>query len=620
MSGILETIRSPEDVKRLKREETVLLCEELRRFLVDHVSETGGHLASNLGVVELTVAIHRVLDTARDRLVFDVGHQCYVHKLLTGRQAAFDTLRQFGGLAGFPKPKESVHDAFVAGHASTAVSQALGMARARTIAGEDYRVAALVGDGALGGGTAFEGLDDAGESREPLVIVLNDNGMAIRPSVGGLSRHLSHLRLKPGYRNFKRSWKHAGEKLPWLHFFFRFAHNVKEAVKSWVLRGSTMFEHMGLEYLGPVDGHNVQEVEDVLRLAVSMACPVLVHVITRKGKGYAFAEEKPDTYHGVSCFDAETGTKPAGTDFAAVFGETLTAIAAQEPRICAVTAAMETGTGLSAFAKASPERFFDVGIAEEHAVSMAAGLAARGQIPVVAIYSTFLQRAYDMLLQDIALGETHVVFGVDRSGLVGADGETHQGLFDTAYLCQLPGVDVWAPASFQELRDMLSLAVKETNHAAALKYPRGGEGTYRDGGAEPVKFLREGKDAVILTFGILVNEALEAARLLEEQGIDAGVVKLGRISPVDYAALLPGLAGKHVLVLEENNRTGGVGERVAAKLLESGTAVRSYAMKHTGDGFVPHGSRRELLKYCGIDAQSVCDALLGEITHGGETA
>ncbi|MBQ4321932.1 MAG: 1-deoxy-D-xylulose-5-phosphate synthase [Oscillospiraceae bacterium] len=620
MSGILESVRSPEDVKRLEEDRIPELCEELRRFLVERIAQTGGHLASNLGVVELTVAIHRVFDTAKDRLVFDVGHQCYVHKLLTGRQEAFDTLRQYGGLAGFPKPKESIHDAFVAGHASTAVSQALGMARARTLSGEDYHVLALVGDGAMGGGAAFEGLDDAGASGEPLVVILNDNGMAIRPSVGGLSRHLANLRLKPGYRNFKRSWRSARNKLPWLRFFFRFAHKIKESVKSQVLRESSVFEHVGMEYLGPVDGHNVQELEEALRLARSMHCPVLLHVITQKGKGYAFAEEKPEAYHGVSCFDAEKGAEPSGRDFAAAFGDALGELAAEEPRLCAVTAAMETGTGLSGFAGAYPERFFDVGIAEEHAVSMAAGLAARGRIPAVAIYSTFLQRAYDMLLQDIALPEVHAVLAVDRSGFVGADGETHHGLFDTAYLSQLPGVEVWAPASYSELRDMLRHAVLEKNGPVALKYPRGREGVYTDGGCEAVKLLREGRDAAIVTFGMPVNDALEAAELLAKAGVDAAVVKLGRINPLDCSGLMPYLADRHVLVLEENIRTGGIGERIAVAVLENRIRIKSLTLKNAGDRFVPQGTRRELMEYCGMDAQSVSDALIGEVKHGRETA
>ena len=620
MSGILQSVRSPEDVKRLEEDRIPELCEELRRFLVERIAQTGGHLASNLGVVELTVAIHRVFDTAKDRLVFDVGHQCYVHKLLTGRQDAFDTLRQYGGLAGFPKPKESIHDAFVAGHASTAVSQALGMARARTLSGEDYHVLALVGDGAMGGGTAFEGLDDAGSSGEPLVVILNDNGMAIRPSVGGLSRHLAHLRLKPGYRNFKKSWHNARSKLTWLRFFFRLVHRIKETVKSWVLRESSVFEHVGMEYLGPVDGHNVQELEEALRLAKSMRCPVLLHVITQKGKGYAFAEEKPEAYHGVSCFDAEKGAEPSGGDFAAAFGNALTELAEEDPRVCAVTAAMETGTGLTGFAKAYPERFFDVGIAEEHAVSMAAGLAARGMIPAVAVYSTFLQRAYDMLLQDVALPEVHAVLAVDRSGFVGADGETHHGLFDTAYLSQLPGVEVWAPASYSELRDMLSYAVREKNGPVALKYPRGKEGAYVDGGCEAVKLLREGRDAVIVTFGISVNDALEAAERLSEAGVDTSVVKLGRISPLDCSGLMPHLADRHVLVLEENIRTGGIGERIAAAVLENGIKIKSLTLKNAGDRFVPQGTRRELMEYCGMDAQSVSDALIGEVKHGRETA
>ncbi len=613
--SVLETIRSPEDVKALDTEQLDALCAELREYLISHVAQTGGHLASNLGAVELTVAIHRVFDTARDRLLFDVGHQCYVHKLLTGRREQFDTLRQYGGLSGFPKPKESAHDAFYAGHASTAVSQALGMARARTLAGEDYSVLALVGDGAMAGGTAFEALDDAGESKEPLIILLNDNGMAIRPSVGGLSRHLSRLRMKPGYRSFKRSWHRLEKMLPLFRFVFRLAHGVKETVKSYVLQFS-MFEDMGLEYLGPVDGHNVQDLEGALRLARNMACPVLVHVITLKGKGYTPAEEQPDAYHGVSSFDASKGAKPGSTDFSAAFGNALAALAEEDSRICAITAAMETGTGLADFAKQYPDRFFDVGIAEEHAVSMAAGLAQQGMVPVTAIYSTFLQRGYDMLLQDIALPQVHAVFGVDRSGIVGADGETHQGLFDTGYLSQLPGVEVWAPASYREMEDMLRLAVKEKNGPVALKYPRGGEGCYQDGGCEAIKCIRSGADGVIVTFGTLVNEALAAAELLAQRGMNVEIRKLGCISPLDYSALLPVLEGRHVLVLEENNRTGGVGERIAAAALERGVPVKSLTLKNTGDGFVPQGTRRELLKECGMDAAAIAESLMGVIDHG----
>ncbi len=615
---LLMQIGSPLDLRGLTQEEIGRLCGEIRAFLIKNVSETGGHLSSNLGVVELTVAIHRVFDTSRDRLVFDVGHQCYVHKLLTGRRGEFATLRKYGGLSGFPKPRESMHDAFTAGHASTAVSEALGMARARTLAGENYSVLALVGDGALTGGAAYEGLNDAADSGEPLIVILNDNGMAITPNVGGVARHLAKLRLKPGYRKMKRSYRKLEDALPILGWFFRFLRGIKNAVKRSVLHNS-LFEHMGLEYLGPVDGHDEAAVEEALRLARDMAVPVVLHVITKKGKGYTFAEENPDEYHGVSGFDTVSGAVPGGNDFSAQFGHTLTELASHDPEICAVTAAMETGTGLHRFAGAFPKRYFDVGIAEGHAVAMAAGLAKQGKRPVVAIYSTFLQRAYDMLLEDVALQGLHVVFGVDRSGIVGADGETHHGIFDKAYLSQMPGFEVWNPASFAELRDMLRMAVEERTGPVALCYPRGGEGTYTEGGADPVKILRDGSDCVIVTCGVLVNEAVKAADLIEARGVSAGVVKLGRVRPVDYDALLPLLRDRNVLILEENARIGGVGERIAAKITETGTPVRSMILRNTGDRFVGQGTREELIRECGLDGESAGQALLKEIGHGSKT-
>ena len=615
---LLERIDSPRDLEGLSSEEISSLCGEIRAFLLKNISVTGGHLASNLGVVELTVAIHRVFDTSRDRLVFDVGHQCYVHKLLTGRREAFSTLRKYGGLSGFPKPRESIHDAFTAGHASTAVSEALGMARARTLSGEDYSVLALVGDGALTGGAAYEGLNDAADSGEPLIVILNDNGMAIAPNVGGVARHLANLRLKPGYRKMKRGYRKVEDALPFLGWFFRFLRGIKNAVKRSVLHNS-LFEHMGLEYLGPVDGHDEAAVEEALRLARDMACPVLVHVITKKGKGYAFAEENPDEYHGVSGFDTDSGTVPGGDDFSAVFGHVLTDLASGDPEICAVTAAMEAGTGLHRFAGAFPRRYFDVGIAEGHAVAMAAGLAKQGKRPVAAVYSTFLQRAYDMLLEDVALQGLHVVFGVDRSGLVGADGETHHGLYDKAFLSQMPGFEVWCPASYGEMRDMLSMAVEEKTGPVALCYPRGGEGTYSGRGAEPLKCLREGQDCVIVTCGVLVNEAVKATDILGAGGISAGVVKLGRVRPVDYDALLPLLRDRVVLVLEENARIGGIGERIAAKVSETGTPVRSILLRNTGDRFVGQGTREELIRECGLDGESVAQAIQKEILNGGKT-
>ena len=409
---------SPADVKGLNENQARQLCAELRDFLVREVSRTGGHLASNLGVVELTVAIHRVFDTSVDRLVFDVGHQCYVHKALTGRRELFDTLRQFGGLSGFPKPWESVHDAFIAGHASNSVSVALGMARARTLQGKDYHVLALIGDGAMGGGLSFEGLNDAGASGEPLIVILNDNGMSIDPNVGGLSRHLSRLRSTPEYYEFKRRYRQMLTGSQTGKRVYAMSHDVKTALKKSLLPGSTVFENMGFTYMGPVDGHDVETLTQMLVLARDMRRPVLLHVHTVKGKGYPYAQQEPGKYHGVGPFDVETGKplKPSGESFSAVFGHELLDLAQKDDRICAVTAAMVDGTGLTEFAHALPRRFFDVGIAEGHGVAMCAGMAQQGMVPVFAVYSSFLQRGYDMLLHDVALNHLHVVLGVDRAG------------------------------------------------------------------------------------------------------------------------------------------------------------------------------------------------------------
>lgn len=392
---VLENIHSPTDVKRLTEKQTELLCIELRQFLIEQISRTGGHLASNLGAVELTVAIHRVFDTSTDRLVFDVGHQCYVHKALTGRRELFATLRQFGGLSGFPKPYESVHDAFVAGHASNSVSAALGMARARTLQGGHYNVLALIGDGALGGGLSFEGLNDAGASGEPLIVILNDNGMSIDANVGGMSRHLAKMRTKAGYYEFKKKYRQALDVTRVGRLLYEASHDVKTALKKSLLPVSTVFEDMGFTYMGPVDGHDVRQLTDMLRAAREQNCPVLLHVHTRKGKGYAPAEQAPERFHGVSPFDPATGraSAPSEPSFSSVFGQELKVLADQDAHICAITAAMAEGTGLTAFAAAHPRRFFDVGIAEGHAVTMAAGMAKQGMLPVFAVYDSFCSGA-----------------------------------------------------------------------------------------------------------------------------------------------------------------------------------------------------------------------------------
>ena len=609
---ILERINSPADVKRLSGEETALLCEELRQFLVEQVSRTGGHLASNLGVVELTVAIHRVFDTARDRLVLDVGHQCYVHKALTGRRELFGTLRQFGGLSGFPKPYESGHDAFMAGHASDSVSVALGMARARTLLAKDYQVVAVIGDGALGGGLSFEGLNDAGGSGEPLVVILNDNGMSIDRNVGGLSKHLSRMRTDPEYYEFKKKYRKTLEKLPAGRTLYEWSHEVKSAVKKTLLPPlSTVFEEMGFSYMGPVDGHDIQRLTAVLREAREAKRPVLVHVHTVKGNGYAYALREPERFHGVPPFDPVTGKvrKESGETFSHVFGETLCQLARQDDRVCAITAAMADGTGLTDFAKEFPRRFFDVGIAEGHGVAMAGGMAKQGLVPVFAVYDTFLQRGYDMLVQDLALERLHAVLAVDRCGIVGADGETHHGCLD--YLSQIPGMTVLVPASFDELRQMLRRAVEDIPGPVAVRYPRGGENGYAGGwNGDAVQVLREGDAAAVVTCGILTGETLRAADALQAEGVGVRVVKLAQVSPLNGKELCAALDGvKRLVVAEDQLRAGGLGERLSALLLEQDAGIGKIRLRNAGTALPTQGSTAQLWHELGLDAEGIAQAV-----------
>ena len=610
---LLDRISSPADVKTLPARELPALCGELRRELVERVARTGGHLASNLGAVELTVAIHRIYDTSRDRLVFDVGHQCYVHKLLTGRRELFSTLRQLGGLAGFPKPSESVHDAFVAGHASNAVSVALGMARARTLQGEDYSVAALLGDGALTGGLAYEGLSDAGDSGEPLVVILNDNGMSIDPNVGGVALHLSRLRVRPGYYRFKKGYHAVMNRLPGGKKLYGVNHRIKTNLKK-ALYPCSMFEDMGFTYLGPVDGHNVEQLCTTLAWARELRAPVLVHVRTRKGKGYAPAENKPERCHGVAPFDPAEGPAEKRTpDFSYVFGHELVELAGEDKRICAVTAAMAEGTGLQEFASAWPKRFFDVGIAEGHAVAMAAGMARQGMVPVFAVYSSFLQRGYDMLLHDVALQGLHVVLAVDRAGLVGADGPTHHGCQDVGYLTQIPGMTVLCPADFDELRAMLRAALAMEG-PVAIRYPRGGgiEGCPPWSGAG-ASVLRQGRDVTLVSYGTLTEELLKAAEILKSRGVEAEVIKLHRIAPLDPEPVLEsvGRTGR-LLVLEDCLEAGSVGQRLAAEIACRGIKLEKLCLKNLGRAFAPQGKVPELRRLLGLDGESVAAALWGD--------
>ena len=610
---ILERINSRNDLLQLNDQERTQLCREIREFLIENVSKTGGHLAGNLGTVELSIAIETVYNTMEDRLVFDVGHQSYVHKILTGRQADFARLRQYGGIAGFPKPSESDADAFVAGHASSSVSIALGMARARTLQKQTYDVVALIGDGACTGGMAYEGLNDAAVSGEPMVVILNDNEMSIGKNVGGISRYLSRLRSSDNYLDAKKVYRQILKKLPGGNAVYHATSNLKNRVKQFLLKTS-IFENMGFTYLGPADGHDLPGLISLLTIARDLREPVLVHVVTKKGCGYSFAEEDPAKFHGIGKFDPTTGKKlaPKVKTFSDAFGETMLELAGRNDKVCAITAAMPGGTGLLNFQKQYPERTFDVGIAEEHAISMAGGLSKQGMIPVTALYSTFLQRGYDQILQDIALLQLHVVLAIDRAGLVGDDGPTHHGVFDVGFLRQVPGMKILAPVSLAEQQDMLRWAVEQYNGPVAIRYPRGTEGAYRESDwkgldGELVKCHRQGKDITLITYGNLLDNVLEAAELLSASGVEATVLRLLSVSDLAPEEILKKLSSNHnVIVVEEVCGGSGIREALAWELHCLEPDCR-FAGCDLGKGFVPHGSLKELHRHCGLDAAAIAD-------------
>jgi len=528
--------------------------------------------------------------------------------MLTGRREMFDQLRRKGGISGFPKPRESEHDAFVAGHASNSVSVALGMARARTLLGDDYHVLALIGDGALTGGLAYEGLNNAGASGEPMIVILNDNGMSIGRNVGAMSMHLRNLRTAPEYYEFKKNYREAMEKTGLRRGIYGVGHKLKSDLKKTIVPRSTMFEDMGFTYLGPVDGHDIKALETTLQWAKELNGPVLVHVQTVKGKGYGPAEREPNLYHGVGAFDPRHGVSHAVSEcFSTVFGDELCRIAEKNPRVCAVTAAMEDGTGLTRFAKYYPKRFFDVGIAEGHAAAMAAGMAKQGMVPVFAVYSTFLQRAYDQLIHDTALQDLHVVFAVDRAGMVGADGETHHGIFDAAFLSDIPNMTVLCPSNYAELRTMLRRAVEELDGPVSIRYPRGKEGSFCDDrSAGNFVTLREGDDITLCAYGMMVNNMLEAAELLSQQGISARVLKCNCISPFrdrDFRETIGQC--RALLVAEECASVGCVGQRIAAILTENGLSPKRLSLCNLGKTFPAQGTVDELQRSFGLDAQSI---------------
>lgn len=616
---ILQNIHGHTDLVGLSDADRTALCGEIRNFVVSHVAETGGHLASNLGVVELSVAIETVFDTNIDRLVFDVGHQSYIHKLLTGRQADFERLRQFGGMSGFPKPNESNTDAFVAGHASSSVSIALGMARARKMTGQNYNVIALIGDGAATGGMAYEGLNDAGGSREKMIVILNDNEMSIDRNVGGMARHLSKLRTQDGYFNLKKNYRRMVLRIPGGKHIYRFTHNIKERLKRSIM-GNTIFENMGFEYLGPVDGHDVKQLIRLLWIAKNMDKPVLLHIITHKGHGFAPAEEDPSRFHGIGKFDPTDGHSLGASKqtFSDTFGQTMVELAEENPKVCAITAAMPGGTGLMKFKERFPNRLFDVGIAEEHAVSMAGGLAKQGTVPVVALYSTFLQRSYDQVMQDMGLLGLHVVLAVDRAGLVGEDGPTHHGAFDVGFLRQVPGMRILCPVSRAELAPMLRWAVNEYTGPIAIRYPRGGDGAYTGCDFQPERSVvchAKGGHVALISYGVITNQVLSAARQLAEVGIEATVLRLTQVHPLDGKQILADLPENvPVVVVEETAAGAGVKEALAWEIHKTRPNTKVYGID-LGTNFVPHGDQASLYKLLGLDAGSIANFVREVLTH-----
>ena len=615
--NLLERIHGPQDVKKLDKAQIDQLCDELRQKLIDTISTNGGHLASNLGVVELTVALHRVFSSPRDQIVWDVGHQSYVHKLLTGRCDQFDTIRQYGGISGFPKPRESPHDPYGAGHSSTSISAACGLAAAKAMRQEDGFVVAVIGDGALTGGLAYEGLNNAGRARGKLIIVLNDNKMSISQNVGAIARHLAIIRAKPWYFKVKDIVEKILIHTPIFGKHIRSALLAsKNAIKN-TLYHSTIFEDMGLVYLGPVDGHDVESISRLLERAKTLRKPAVVHVMTVKGKGYTYAERNPRAYHGVPPFDAETSEAAATSDrtFSSVLGEFLCDAAEANSHICAITAAMAGGTGLTTFASRFHSRFFDVGIAEEHAAVFAAGLARNGMMPVFAVYSTFFQRAYDQVIHDVALQQLKVIFAVDRAGIVGEDGETHQGIFDAAFLNSVPGITVYSPATYGELCNDMARALYEIPGPVVVRYPRGAEPELPDDFTPSYRtfdLYGEGRaDILLVTYGRLFAHTVKAARTLREEGLEVSVLKLNRIRPIDPVCYEVTECFNRVFFFEEGIRAGGIGEHFGAHLMESGYHG-DFHLSAIDDMFVPQGSVTQLLADLHLDADGMIQTVLAE--------
>ena len=607
---ILERVNSSSDLRQLNDEELEILAGEIRSFLIEHVSKTGGHLAPNLGVVELTLALHLAFDVETDRIVWDVGHQSYTHKILTGRAGQFDSLRQLGGLSGFPKTKESETDAFNTGHSSTSISAALGFAKAAELKGSGERCVAVIGDGALTGGMAFEALNHAGSSKTPLIVVLNDNGMSISKNVGAISKKLKKIRNTDQYFKFKEDVKSTLDRIPVVGPPLKKGiRKIKKNLKRIVIQNA-IFEDMGFTYLGPVDGHNVKDLLTVLNQAKKLNEPVMIHINTVKGKGYKPAEKNPGIFHGISKFDPNTGQPVGGgaISWSELFGSCITKMAETNDKVIAISAAMPLGTGLSEFALRFPKRFFDVGIAEQHAVTFAAAFAKCGYTPVFAVYSTFLQRAYDQIIHDVALQKLHVVFCIDRSGPVGADGETHQGVYDISYLSHIPGLTILSPSNSSDFQTMLDYAVNSCEGPVALRYPRGEvlEAAGVLPGLEPSKgrLICEGEDVLLVSVGTMITEALKAAELLEQKQIKTAVIDARCVKPMDLK-LIRSVAERVrvVATIESNVQLGGFGQMLEAAL---GREVVKFAYP---DEPIVQGNVTELMKIYGLDGKRIARAI-----------
>lgn len=629
MEDILNNITNPKDLKKLNYEDKKELAEEIRSYIIDVVSKNGGHLASNLGVVELTIALHSIFDTPKDKIIWDVGHQTYVHKILTGRKNQMKTLRMLDGISGFPKTTESEYDCFNTGHSSTSISAALGMARARDILNENYKVIAVIGDGALTGGMAEEALNDAGASKSNIIVVLNDNEMSISKNVGGISLLLGKMRTKNVYTKANEKVRIRMGNIPKVgNKIVKLTSRIKNSIKQ-IFISKMYFEDIGYTYLGPVDGNDIEAVEEILEQSKKCKGPVLVHVVTKKGKGYKLAEKNPSKFHGTAPFDKKTGEvlKAKSKDYSKVFGEKLVEIAKNDNRIVAITAAMADGTGLSEFKKKYPKRFFDVGIAEQHAIGMAAGMAKSGLIPVVPIYSSFYQRAYDQVIHDVCMQNLHVIMCADRAGIVGNDGETHQGLLDMASFSIVPNMTIMAPKDFKELEQMIDFAVN-FNGPILIRYPRGGEGNLKLKCNEKIvlgesELLKEGSDVTIIAIGKMVEKAVEVADEFSKIGVDAEIINARFLKPFDENKIIESIEKtKNVITIEDGFIKGGLATTVNELIAKNG--IIDVNIKNCGydDEFVKQGSVQELEQINGLDCNSIVaswvknENIVNEVLHG----